>query len=489
MQIITKNYKFIVVFAITFLYYVLLCSKCYTWLYSSGDSGDWLAASNLWIVPQPYGSPLYILLGHFVNLLSTDLPATMTVLLSCLPSAITVALVYLITNKLTNRQSIAVISAVVLAGSAIFLTQSTILEEYAIAVMFTVLGYWFYLNGNKKLTALALGLGSAVHILVIIISVLWLALEWKNKREWLKTIPIYIVVGLLPYTLILWLLVHSDYPFLAGGLSLEALNHYFGSTTVFGSLSVYDLPKRLLDFASIMIASFGIALLAMWRGLKRKWEQHIKLLVIGIGFPIFYYMTCIDPTSWTFLTYASPFIAIACGLGLARINKAYFTNSVMAFSYLLLLVNSIFLDANTLSQNEKYDTAMDYYNELMSLSDGSAVVVNRGGFEGMALFYVISEGKDLIPVFYTVYQYEEDALYLNYVDWMRERYGIFGDNTQQMVYNILEEQNQVYILLPLMEKWKLAFDYENAGLEHFALITEVDKDVIVHTAENQYSTK
>ena len=82
-----------IVFAISFIYYSILSSKVYTWLFASGDSGDWLAASNWWIVPQPYGSPLYISLGHFLDLFGGDLVVKMTILLSCLPAAITVMLV------------------------------------------------------------------------------------------------------------------------------------------------------------------------------------------------------------------------------------------------------------------------------------------------------------------------------------------------------------------------------------------------------------
>ena len=134
----------LIIFLTAFSYFALLSSKTYTWVFVSEDAADWLACSTMWMVPQPLGSPLYILLGQFLNILPGDLVIKMTMILSCLPSAITVTLVYLIVRHLTNKESIAITSAMVLAASAIFMSQSTILEEYALAVMLLTLGYYFF---------------------------------------------------------------------------------------------------------------------------------------------------------------------------------------------------------------------------------------------------------------------------------------------------------------------------------------------------------
>jgi len=195
----------------------------------------------------------------------------MTILLSCLPAAVTVALVYLIVKHLTSKTTIALIGSAIVLGAGIFLTQATILEEYSIAVMFTVLAYLFYLKDKKKLTALSMGLGSAIHILVIPIALLWLVLEKKNWRAWAKTLPIYIVTGILPYALIIYLMTTDAPRLLAGGLSLEAINSYLGSTSVFGSLSIFGLPERLLGLTSLIIMSFGLAVIPLWVALKRPW--------------------------------------------------------------------------------------------------------------------------------------------------------------------------------------------------------------------------
>ena len=289
--------KPLLIFSGAFAYYCLLSAKQFTWLFASGDSGDWLAASNMWFVPQPYGSPLYITLGHFLNMLGGDLVIKMTVILSCLPSAITVMLVYLIVKKLSTEKA-AWIASVVLLGAGIFLTQSTVLEEYAIATMFLVAGYYFYLLDKKLLVAVSLGLGTAIHIVVPIIAGIWLLVMRKEWRSWAKVMPIFIVLGFAPYLLIIYLMTTDAPRFLAGGLSWQALNSYLGSTGVFGSLSIIDLPIRTLSFAAVTLMSFGLATVPFFKIFKRRpWDNNMKLIIAAIFFPTFYYATYLNPTT------------------------------------------------------------------------------------------------------------------------------------------------------------------------------------------------
>ena len=476
-----------IIFAISFIYYSLLSAKQFTWLFASGDSGDWLTASNWWIVPQPYGSPLYITLGHFLDLFGGDLVIKMTILLSCLPAAVTVMLVYLIVKHLTQKQNLAVISSVVLLGASIFLTQATVLEQYSLAVMFVTLAYFFYLKDRKKLVALSLGLGSANHILVIPIALLWLALERKQWKVWRKTLPVYIVSGILPYGLILWLMASDAPRLLAGGLSLQAINSYLGSTSVMGTLCILALPERLLDFTSLIIMSFGVAIIPIWLAFKKPWAMHTKLLIITIIFPVWYYLTCLDPTTWTFMAYACPFIAIAVGIGLSKVKGKHFITMVASFAIMLTAINGVLLNANTLAEQEP--KAMDYYNEIQSMPDGSAVVIWRGGFEFMSLCYAMSEGKDLIPIFCTDWNYEDDALYQYYIEWANDYFDLEGSNTQYMVTNALAKGIPVYVISPLFKKWQKAFTVEDIDLVHFDILTEVDLDAVVHTEENKHSAE
>lgn len=68
---------------ISLAYFIILSAKTHTWVFISGDSGGYLAASRSWqLVPQ-FGAPLYVLLGHLINwiLPSIDLNLKLTILL------------------------------------------------------------------------------------------------------------------------------------------------------------------------------------------------------------------------------------------------------------------------------------------------------------------------------------------------------------------------------------------------------------------------
>lgn len=464
--------------SLAFIYYTLLSSKSFTWIFVSGDSGDWLAASNIWMVPQPLGSPLYISLGHFLNLFPGDLVVKMTLVLSALPAAITVALIYLIVRHLTGKEWVALVSSAVLLGASIPLSQATVLEEYSLAAMFMVLGFLFYVKGRWKLTLLALGLGSAIHIMVMLITVLWLAVNFREWKVWGKALPVFIVCGVLPYGLILYLMASDAPRLLAGGLSWGAINSYLGSGQVVGTLSIVEAPERLFYVAMFIVVSLGLAVVPFGLGLKRPWDAKIKVLLAIVVFTVWYYATSRDPTTWTFLIWGIPMMVVIAGIGLARMKSARVA-IVMCGALCLIVSNCFFLNADRLTQENPL--AVRYYEAIQEIPDGSAVVVHRGGWEGLGFFYALSEGKQLIPVFF---EYDDpegkpDVLYENYAEWMAGEYGIEGGSTREMANDAMGKGTPVYILTPVLFGWGEIFQSEDAGIYRFERVVAIDMDVEV----------
>ena len=117
-------------------YYFVLSCKSYTWVFMSGDSGDWLAQAKLWFLPQPYGAPIFIMLAKAINLIGGNLAKNMVFYLACLPSAISVVLVYFATLKVKGSKLIAFVCALVVIGAFPFLAESTVIREHALAAMF-----------------------------------------------------------------------------------------------------------------------------------------------------------------------------------------------------------------------------------------------------------------------------------------------------------------------------------------------------------------
>jgi len=399
---------------VALIYYAILCAKDWTWVFVSGDSGDWLATANWWMVPQPYGSPLYILLCRFVGLFPGNLAFNVTWFLSAIPAAVSVGIVFLIVKRLTGKNLLALTSSIVLLGSTVLLTQATVVEEYALTTMLLTLAIYFRINDRPYLTALFVGLSATVHVLVLIVALGWVAAEFRYWRPKIKALLLSVGIVAVFYAFILVLMSMDTPRLLAGGLNFKSLMDYLGAVggSVVGQLSIFEFPLRLWDFVRIVVASLGLALVPIVYSVRQKGVVLIATVFVVVG----YYLTCLDYTTWTFLTLAMPALAIMAGIGLDKL-KPWHTKFVLVGGIVLILLNSIFMNANVLTQNRPI--ARDYYNDLSKLPSG-AVVATNASFYSLGMFYAMSEGKQLIPV---VYPYLTQWKFADYVEWINDTYG------------------------------------------------------------------
>lgn len=399
------------IFLVAFIYYCALSSTQFTWVFGSGDSGGWLASALTWVPPQPLGNPLYVLFGHLMATLPGDLVAEMTILGSCLPSAVTVVLVYSIVLHYTQSRKIGLLSAGVLLASTVFLAQSTVLGQYPLAVMLTVLAFWFYLKDKRKLAVLCLGLGTAMHFVVAVVSVVWLALEWRQGRlgQWARLIPIFVVSGVLPYALTLWQLWRYY-----GELNSHVISSFVSNTSGAGGLVVMLFPMRLLRYAAWITVSLGVALVPIYFGVRYKVEKGFYLLVTPIVFVSWYYLTAQDPTVWHYLPWVMPFLAILAGVGLTKMGDWRPAVPVVgAWVGVMLLVNAAFFNAGV--EARRYPVASTFYDDLVALPENARVVADRLG-PGATVRYVIADRRpDIECIPSAEMQEEADRGYSVYV--------------------------------------------------------------------------
>ena len=427
---------------LSFGYYALLSAKDYTWVFVSGDSGDWLATANWWMVPQPYGSPLYILLCRLVGFLPGSQSINLTLLLSAVPAAITVSLVYLIVQRLTGKRLIAIVSSLVLVGSTVFLTQATVLEEYMLTAMLLTLAFYLRQCDRPYASVIALSFGVAVHITLLFIGVFWLIADRAYWSKHHNTVFVGASIITVAYGFILLLMAMDTPRLLAGGFSYTSVKDYLLTVggAVVGQLSVFELPLRLWDFIRVLLVSVGLALIPVIYALRRP-VPHLKLVLLGTIFAsVGYYLICIDYTTWTFLTLTLPSFAILAGVGLSNL-KPFHTRVVLAGCACLMLLNGVFMNANTLTRQNPI--AQEYYDTLQSLPMGTVVATNAG-FYSLGLFYAISEGTDLIPI---VYPYLDTWNFEDYRVWLNDTYNLDipqGDDTKDVITQLLGEGREVY---------------------------------------------
>ena len=427
---------------VSFIYYSALSAKEFTWIFVSADSGDWLAVSQMWFVPQPLGSPLFILLGQFLNLFPGDLVIKMTILLSCLPAAITVGLVYWITKKMTDRPDIAFVCSLVTLGATILLTQATVLEEYAVSVMLLTLAYWLYLKDKKILTGLVLGLGTAVHVVILPIAIFWLIIERKQWRKCIKAAGVYVGIVAGFYSLILIIMASDAPPYIAGYLNLESLIVYVTATAgvIVGTGSIFDFPSITLRTMGMLIVSLGLAIIPLCYSIFKPVTRQVWILLAIVGFFLWYHITNLDSSTWTFLSLAIPSLAILAGLGLTKLNKKHL-QAVVASALILILTNGFLMNASVISQ--EYPEARETLATYMDLPQDSALVLLCGHYS-LALFYAHSLGrKDLVP---TMYGTAEMGICTDYEGWLSEEYGVEGNTTILWAKSLLEQGRKVYIV-------------------------------------------
>jgi len=95
-----ENFIAVVIFLITFaVYFSTMAPTVSFW-----DTGEFIATSHILGVPHPPGSPLFLLVGKFFSLIpiSGDIAFRVNIF-SPIISALTISLLFLITNQFIDR--------------------------------------------------------------------------------------------------------------------------------------------------------------------------------------------------------------------------------------------------------------------------------------------------------------------------------------------------------------------------------------------------
>jgi len=454
------KYEWVAWLIAALFYYVSLSCFRYTWIFASGDSGDWLASTKIWFVPQPFGSPLYITLAHAIGLIGGNLAKNMTFWLSCLPSAITIALVFQSVKNLTNKVSLARISALICLGACVLTSQSIIIEEYALAVMLLSASILAYTSSHKHLAVIFIGLACAVHIIVFPIAFVFMVSQYKEWRYWIKRIPLFLLFAILPYGLILFLMYADTPRWIAGSLSLQSINSYLGSTSTIGKLAMVEAPQRIIYLLAFIIGAFGIAIIPAIRyGISHRKYALSMMLFLTTCLSWWLYLTDTDWTTWTFTIYAVPCIAILASLGLKhsyRMEKIL----VVCSAIVLIICNMFLCNANQLDKVNPI--ASELYNETMSLPDGSYILTSKGGFYTLGILHVIADGKNVIPIFLSEPKTETDYGYKEWLEWARKEYGIIGDNSIDIVKN--SSVRVFYVDTEYMNDWSEVYAFKEYSM-------------------------
>lgn len=455
-------------------YYYALSSKIFTWVYTSGDAGDWLIQTNWWMVPQCFGKPFYISLIHFTNLFPGDSVLKIT-MLSIVSGAAMVALTYMIALRMTKSIKLGLIAAAVVLGCNIILSQATVLEQYTVVGALFLAFFYFYQENRLLPAAIFLGLMTATHELGAVFTVLFIFIEWKRRKEIFKFAPAYVLFGLAPYALIVGLMIADTPKLLAGYFSLGSLNSFGGNITSTAALSLAQAPERLKEVAMVLATSLGFSMIPAWVGLRRPWDNKARFILAVFGFSLWFYFTNLFPSTWKYLIPASPLLVCMAMVGLQKLPD-WHRHIVTAGAICLIIVNVVLFNTNVLAHEKPLAT--EYLQAVEALPDGAAVVVPRGGAYGFTVFYVMSEGKDIIPLALDVptdgwLAPSTDQGFNDFTSWVDNKYGVSGRNTYELVKDAIAKGHPVYFGTPMTEAWSAAFVYEDNSEGYLNRVADV----------------
>lgn len=285
----------------------------------TGDSGDLVTAAAVGGVPHPPGYPLYTWLGYVLSHVPISTVSWRVALVSSIPHAITVALVYALIYRMTKRNVLAsIFGSTTLATNYLFFLYSTTPEVFALFDLF-VIGVWYFLYrwAEEKnasffyVFCLMYALSLSHHHLMLFFVPAIAFYIWshrillKNGTHTSTHIGIGLLcaaVGLLPYlyipfaahrdSIINWdravnwkgfiqLITRADYgTFVSGGAFGQTLRERFLAISAYGTFVRVDWT-----WIGMMLAGLGAY---AWLRSSKMWGFSWLLSVLFLG-PFFFF--------------------------------------------------------------------------------------------------------------------------------------------------------------------------------------------------------
>lgn len=278
-----------------------------------GDAGDVVTAAYVRGVAHPPGYPLYTFVGWLLTKLPISTVAWRVTLLSSIPAALSLSLLYLLIFRLTQNRLSAILSTGILGFSYLFWLYAITPEVFALHVFLSLLlihfAFRFSDTGKVKflyLAALVLGLELAHHHTVVLILPGVGLLIYKRfskltqKFKRLLITCLFLATGLLPYLYVWWAAtgnppVNWENPqTLAGFIRLVNRTIYgtFRAGPEFGlePIERYYQLKLMSESFFIDFSRLGVflgllgAVLLFFRNRRLFW---VTLLLFGISGPVF----------------------------------------------------------------------------------------------------------------------------------------------------------------------------------------------------------
>lgn len=437
-----------------------------TWINTNSDGAHYIYSAKYFYPAHKSSAPLYLLLGHVFLWLPIATEAWRMALISVLSGIGGSFFVYLIVKHYViehkNWKWISLASALVYGSSALAISQNIIVETYPLVTTVCLAIFYFALKKRWLISSLMIGIAGAIHP-ISTMTIIPMLIAFKELRKWKYLVIMsvfvlfYLYIPLTNRAPYMW-----DAPNGTTGWFGWVKDTFATAQMLSGGLSIWDLPKRVLDTCGQLLLNFVVIgiiplVIAFW---KTKVFKNVLFWLIVI--PIVYYVIDLAPQTYVYLQPAIAFAAIAIGIGLSKIGINYagkiiankFTKlavgSIIVVCFIMLVFNCNYFDiGRTLDPNL---SAREFYNkELPKVPDGQILLAQQGWEWAMVFPYNKNEGRNIIPVSTGTLA---SKLYQNQLHEQGVMFDVPSGNItlvalqDYIVKSILESNKNVWITLP-----------------------------------------
>ena len=395
----------IVIFFISLLYFGFLTAPGATWVNTDCDGFIYLTAAKFHTISHPVGAPLYNAINNAIIQIPIGNEFWRLAMVSAICSAITAVLLYLIATRFVSSWKALIAPAVFLA-SGLVVSQSTIVETYAMATLFAVLMYYLHLEGKSRLKYAVGGLGTAVHPITLFILLPVLISDWWNSGKNIKLVAKNAVFGLLYFPCLSYIFIANQEPFIwSSGNSLnDNLFYIFGGSYTLGRLTIIptgDLICRLQDLGTLLLIGFSLSLILIIPGIITSVRNRNYLLPALFVMPILLYFSFQPPQTYVYIMPSFALGGILAIIGIKfytkKITQTTITIVVLASSMGLMVYNTQVYDIG--NNLDKKLAADEFYQGLKDIENDAVVWSSWRQWEGCAIaLYNRENGTNIYSV-------------------------------------------------------------------------------------------
>ena len=404
MQFAKKHWIESLVFGFILAVLIIDLNPDYTFINKAADSIGYLYSAKYMYPSYHTSPPLYLLVSHLFLMLPFGTEAWRMGLFSVLSTFTACIFIFLlIKHYIPNKRLYPILGVLIYGLSAIVICQSIIVNTYATTCMLAIGAYYFAVKKHWKLMALFCGMGLATHLLfgfAFIIFVIAFKEYRTNWKCWLITLAFgvfYLYIPLTNREPFMWLpdpsTVNTIWATITDTISVINM--------LIGSLSIWDLPKRIIDVVLVMGISIGIISiipLVYYFKVKKIWRNPLFWLSVV---PICLFIGELDMNTFDYMMLAMPFLSIAICLGLYEFSCKY-NGKILQVAIVIFVVGIGLYNVNFFDIGRTLDkdlSATKLYNEEFSKLPDNAIFMPNYAWEWEAIYkYNKDYNKSIYPI-------------------------------------------------------------------------------------------